>query len=379
MYHETGSWSFRKELTGTKKEKKKDRVHTKQSRAISDCILSNERQTIYITGYTDGSVVLPCSCAHPQSTVNTFTWQFLGSGQQRIPVFEDEKYSGRRVLFNESSPQNLSLLISDLRKEDQGYYRCETKQSTSIHLAVKGCDLVQSTEKLNEVTGYAGESVVLPCSCSELLAKPEQIQWRYFVENTFKEIYPNEKTERHKNRVKLLNQTSPGNLSLHISALTAEDKGDYICSVSFQRVTYRLHVEVILRTEKPHIHTVTLVTEKPHIHTSISLSTLQPSHQTQELEPPRQPHQTPQYVFILLGVILSVLLLALLALIYWRCRGGRNVKMVTRDEEELNREQDNQDDVTYSAVVHVKTAATPAHIESDPAEHTEYAPIKVRR
>ncbi|XP_067247357.1 polymeric immunoglobulin receptor-like isoform X2 [Chanodichthys erythropterus] len=328
----------------------------------SGCILSNERQTIEITGYTDGSVVLPCSCAHPQSTVITFTWQFHRSGRQWIKVFEDEKYSGRRVLFNERSPQNLSLLISDLRQEDQGYYRCETKQYTSIHLTVKGCDLVQSTKAVIEVTGYAGESVVLPCSCSELLAKPEQIQWMYYVGNTYKEIYPNEKTESHKNRVKLLNQTSPVNLSLHISALTTEDKGDYICSVSSQTVSYRLHVE-----------------EKPHIHTSISLSTLQPSHQTQELEPPQQPHNTSQYVFILLGVILSVLLLALLAFIYWRCRGGRNVKMVTRDEEELNREQDNQDDVTYSAVVHVKTAATPAHIESDPAEHTEYAPIKLKR
>ncbi|KAK9976545.1 hypothetical protein ABG768_021750 [Culter alburnus] len=328
------------------------------------CILSNEYQIIEITGYTGGSVVLPCSCAHPQSTANTFTWQFDGGGRGWISVFEDEEYSGRRVLFNERSPQNLSLLISDLRQEDQGYYKCETKQYTFIHLTVKGCDLVQNTKKLNEVTGYAGESVVLPCSCSELLTKPEQIRWMYYVEKVYKEIYPNEKIERHKNRVKLLNQTSPGNLSLHISALTAEDEGDYYCSVSSQTVSYRLRVEV------------TLGTEKPHIHTSISLSTHQPSHQTQELPPHQQPHDTSQYVFILLGVILSVLLLAL---IYWRCRGGRNVKTVTKDEEELNREQDNQDDVTYSSVVHVKTAATPVHIESDPAEHTEYAPFKLKR
>ncbi|XP_067249440.1 polymeric immunoglobulin receptor-like [Chanodichthys erythropterus] len=319
----------------------------------SGCILSDERQTIEITGYTGGSVVLPCSCAHPQSTANTFTWELFGSGGRWIQVFEYEKYSGRRVLFNESSPQNLSLLISDLRQDDEGMYQCKTEQSTSIYLKVKSCDLVQNTKATIPVTGYAGESVVLPCSCSELLAKPEQIQWMYYVEKAFKEIYPNEKSERHKNRVKLLNQTSPGNLSLHISALTAEDEGDYYCSVSSQTVSYRLYVEVTLRTEKPHIHTVTLGTEKPHIHTSISLSTLQPLHQTQELEPPQQPHDTSQR--------------------------GRNVKKVTRDEEELNREQDNQDDVTYSAVVHVKTAATPAHIESDPAEHTEYAPIKLKR
>ncbi|XP_067247355.1 polymeric immunoglobulin receptor-like [Chanodichthys erythropterus] len=268
----------------------------------SGCILSNERQTIRITGYTGGSVVLPCSCAHPQSTVITFTWQFHRSGRGWIKVFEDEKYSGRRVLFNENTPHNLSLLISDLRQEDQGHYECKTEQSTSIHLTVKGCDLVQNTEAVIPVTGYSGESVVLPCSCSELLAKPEQIRWMYYVEKAYQEIYPNEKSEKHKNRVKLLNQTSPGNLSLHISALTAEDEGDYYCSVSSQTVSYRLHVEVTLRTEKPHIHT------------SISLSTLQPSHQTQELEPPQQPHQTPQYIFILVAVFPLALILTFLAL-----------------------------------------------------------------
>ncbi|XP_067249439.1 polymeric immunoglobulin receptor-like [Chanodichthys erythropterus] len=278
------------------------------------CILSNEQQTIEITGYTGGSVVLPCSCAHPQSTAITFTWQFQNNGGQWIKVLEDEKFSGRRVLFNENTPQNLSLLISDLRQEDEGYYRCETKQYTNIHLTVKGCDLVQNTKAMIPVTGYSGESVVLPCSCSELLAKPEQIQWMYIVEKAFKEIYPNEKSEKHKNRVKLLNQTSPGNLSLHISALTAEDKGDYYCSVSSQTVSYRLYVEVTLRTEKPHIHTVTLGTEKPHIHTSISLSTLQPSHQTQELEPPQQPHDTSQYLFILVAVFPLAVILTFLAL-----------------------------------------------------------------
>ncbi|KAK9976543.1 hypothetical protein ABG768_021748 [Culter alburnus] len=307
------------------------------------CILSNEQQTTRITGYTGGSVVLPCSCAHPQSTVNTFTWLFYGNGKQWIPVFEDEEYSGRRVLFNESSPQNLSLLISDLRQEDEGFYECKTehdKITITIRLTVKGCDLVQNTKATIPVTGYSGESVVLPCSCSELLAKPEQIRWMYYVEKTFKEIYPNEKIERHKNRVKLLNQTSPGNLSLHISALTAEDKGDYYCSVSPQIVSYNLRVE-----------------EKPHIHTSISLSTLQPSHQTQELEPPQQPHDTSQYLFILVAVFPLALILPFLAL------SSRYAK----------------DEVACSAIVYVETAFTPDHTQNDAVELTEYVNTNAER
>ncbi|KAF4099460.1 hypothetical protein G5714_019586 [Onychostoma macrolepis] len=78
-------------------------------------------QTIKITGYTGGSVVLPCSCADTQSTATTFIWEFQQQNQW-FQVFQDVKYSGRRVLFNESSPTNLSLLISDLRMDDQGYY-----------------------------------------------------------------------------------------------------------------------------------------------------------------------------------------------------------------------------------------------------------------
>ncbi|KAF4099459.1 uncharacterized protein si:dkey-15j16.3 [Onychostoma macrolepis] len=334
----------------------------------TDCIVSDMDQTIVITGYTGGSVVLPCSCADPQSTATTFIWEFQQQNRW-FPVFEDVKYSGRRVLFNESSPTNLSLLISDLRMDDQGYYGCKTEANriTYVDLKVKGCDLVENRRTV-VVTGYSGESVALPCSCTELLAKPQQIQWMYLIENTYKEIYPNEQTENYKNRVKLLNPNTPGNLSLHISALTTEDQGHYQCFVSSQQVVgFRL--TVLHAEEKPHVHTATLTTH-------------QASHQTQDSTTSQlklTPQHVSQNVFILLGVFFSVLLLLLLAFILWRCRGGRNDKKVTTDGEELKREQDNQDDVMYSAVVHVKKASTPAHTHNGPVELTEYAPINIKR
>ncbi len=97
------------------------------------------KQTIQIQGYTGGSVVLPCSCADPQSTDTTFTWEFQKDNLW-FKVFQDEKYSGRRVLFNERSSTNRSLLISDLRMDDQGYYSCKTQTNslTNVHLKVKG-------------------------------------------------------------------------------------------------------------------------------------------------------------------------------------------------------------------------------------------------
>ncbi|XP_059354761.1 uncharacterized protein LOC132092515 [Carassius carassius] len=214
------------------------------------CIVSDVKQTMVITGYTGGSAVLPCFCADPQSTVRTFTWDYQ-QGNQWIQVFQDEKYSGRRVLFDELSPTNLSLLISDLRMNDQGYYRCmtEPKIFTYVKLNVKGCDLVDNSRTV-EVTRYSGASVVLPCSCTELLAKPEHIQWSYNNEkNLYKEMYPNEQIENYKNRIKLFDPNTPGNLSLHISALTTEDRGDYRCFVSSQRIVY-VRLYVLHREEK---------------------------------------------------------------------------------------------------------------------------------
>ncbi|XP_026088517.1 polymeric immunoglobulin receptor-like [Carassius auratus] len=325
------------------------------------CIVSDVGQTMVITGYTGGSVVLPCSCADPQTTVGNFTWGYH-QGNKWIQVFQDEKYSGRRVLFDKLSPTNLSLLISDLRTNNQGYYRCmtEPKIFTDVILNVKGCDLVDNRRTV-VVTGYSGASVVLPCSCTELLAKPEHIQWKYYKENKYKEIYPNEEIENYKNRVKLFDPNTPGNLSLQISALTTEDRGYYQCFVSSQQIVFvSLHV----------LHPEEKTTHQPSPQTQDST--------TSQLKPIPIDH-TPQFVFILLGVFISVLLLALLAFMCWRYRGSRNAKKVTTDGEELKREQDIQDDVMYSSVVHVKRASTPAHTHSEPAELTEYASISVKR
>ena len=101
---------------------------------------------------------------------------------------------------------------------------------------LSGCDLDQNTQTV-EVTGHSGESVVLPCSCTELQDTPLQLTWTFTsLEHTTKpeEIYPNEQSKRHRGRVKLLNESSPGNLSLHISDLNTEDQGEYHCSVLHQ-------------------------------------------------------------------------------------------------------------------------------------------------
>lgn len=90
-----------------------------------------------------------------------------------------------------------------------------------------GCTLNRQTESM---TGYVGQSVLLPCSCSELQAKPHTFRW-IFLESDYKEIFPKDQTNLYTDRVQLFNDHPPGNLSLLISHLTVEDGGWYRCKI----------------------------------------------------------------------------------------------------------------------------------------------------
>ncbi|XP_056308777.1 uncharacterized protein LOC130220567 [Danio aesculapii] len=195
------------------------------------CDVSDHRQTKAVTGYTGGSVLLPCSCHDPQSKAQSINSLYFNHRRNQWPeVLKEEKYKDRLKQFNQRSPANLSLLISDLSKEDEGDYQFQTSQiSTLIRVTIKDCDL-----DLLEVTGHSGESVVVPCSCTELQAKPQQLTWAFTAlkpRGKPEEMYPDEQSERHRGQVKLLNEGSPGNLSLHVSDLKTEDQGEYQCSV----------------------------------------------------------------------------------------------------------------------------------------------------
>ncbi|XP_056307884.1 obscurin-like [Danio aesculapii] len=209
------------------------------------CYLLVQGQSKAVTGYTGGSVLLPCSCVYPHSTKQTLRWSYYNRMEYKwTEVFKEEKYKNRLKLFNQTST-DLSLLISDLSKEDEGDYMCQTSQSsTSIRVTIKGCYLDENKQTL-EVTGHSGESVVLPCSCTELQAKPQQLTWTFTAlkpRGKPEEMYPDEQSERHRGRVKLLNEGSPGNLSLHISDLKTEDQGEYQCSVLTGQYTITLTV-----------------------------------------------------------------------------------------------------------------------------------------
>ena len=72
-----------------------------------------------VTKYSGESVLLPCSCTHLQAEPQGVRWW---KGQRQIDLSTP---ADRIQMANQDSPGNLSLLISDLTKEDEGEYRCK--------------------------------------------------------------------------------------------------------------------------------------------------------------------------------------------------------------------------------------------------------------
>ncbi|XP_058246966.1 uncharacterized protein LOC131353901 [Hemibagrus wyckioides] len=290
------------------------------------CDLSGDNDLVEITQHQGGSVLLPCSCSDLNTKPQTFTWRTYRTGPS-TDVLNDEHYRGRLQLFNNISPGNLSLFISDLREEDGADYRCSTekeyrdmkinvkvgrretsthsgktdrrppseqppskttnsppssssttleqdKQQTHSRLPL-GCELVKKAE-VEDMTVFTGESVVLPCVCTDLQNKPKSLKWEFSIptesnSNHYQEIYP-EQTGHHRNRVKLVSKNSPGNLSLLLSDLTEEDQGNYRCSVQAERKDFRLNVKVGRRetsthsTEDLHQNSLQVKQQTLHLH-----------------------------------------------------------------------------------------------------------------
>ncbi|KAK1784495.1 hypothetical protein P4O66_006613 [Electrophorus voltai] len=99
---------------------------------------------------------------------------------------------------------------------------------TFIPCVSAGCSLAEN-QKTDYITAYTGDSVLLPCCCTDPHAKPESFTWRKrnTSGNTWDVI--TSESEQYRNRVQLGTAHSPGNLSLLISHLTEEDEGDYRC------------------------------------------------------------------------------------------------------------------------------------------------------
>ncbi|XP_076872564.1 V-set and immunoglobulin domain-containing protein 1-like [Brachyhypopomus gauderio] len=109
--------------------------------------------------------------------------------------------------------------------------------------AADGCTLDHHSER--GIVGYAGESVLLPCSCTNTHTRPERFIWEKHNTHTNTWDVISSESEQYRNRVQLGTAHSPGNLSLLISHLTEEDEGQYRCNIKENEYRYiTLYVSV---------------------------------------------------------------------------------------------------------------------------------------
>ncbi|XP_060758475.1 uncharacterized protein LOC132869143 [Neoarius graeffei] len=208
-----------------------------------------------------------------------------------------------------------------------------------------GCELVKAG--LEAVTGFTGESVVLPCVCTDLQDKPKSVKWAFRRESgtNYQKIYP-EQTGHHRNRVKLVSKNPPGNLSLLISDLTEEDQGEYRCSAQADYKYFRLSVKAKRRETSTH---------------SRKTDTTPPSEPTTLEQDKQQTHSSLPIVFGILAVLLLVIP-GVVTFICWRHRGtcarGRcGENRMTEERPDWKRKQEDQTgpDDTYSTVTYINT------------------------
>uniref|UniRef100_A0A3B4E5U9 Ig-like domain-containing protein n=1 Tax=Pygocentrus nattereri TaxID=42514 RepID=A0A3B4E5U9_PYGNA len=206
---------------------------------ITDCKLS-ETQEKDIHKYPGESVLLPCSCSDQHTKPVSVKWERVVSGGTEVSN-EMELYKGRVQMFNRNLPANLSLLISNLTEQDQGTYRCSinNNQFIDITLNITDCKLSETQEK--DIHKYPGQSVLLPCTCSDQRTIPVSVKWEH-VDSGGTEV--SNETPRYTGRVQMFNKNLPANLSLLISNLTEQDQGTYRCSINNkQSINIRLSLK----------------------------------------------------------------------------------------------------------------------------------------
>ncbi|XP_053087867.1 V-set and immunoglobulin domain-containing protein 1-like [Pangasianodon hypophthalmus] len=202
------------------------------------CNLVNHGHELKIKANVSSAVLLPCFCTDINTTAQSFQWRKINKPKNIWGSINEKRVQ----LVNASSPGNLSLFISNLTVEDEGLYRCEIRSGnyTDIHLTIKGSTQIIHAYELT-ITAHAGGSILLPCHSANLTTKPKRFKWRKY--SMSKTVWDDMSSDRH--RFQLVNDHSPGNLSLIISHLTKEDEGVYRCELGRDKYTdMKLVVEV---------------------------------------------------------------------------------------------------------------------------------------
>ncbi|KAK1803523.1 hypothetical protein P4O66_020742 [Electrophorus voltai] len=177
---------------------------------VSGCSLSENQQHVEISRSPGESVFLLCSCTDLQEEPVRMEWR-LSHHEDLHSTELSHRYSGR----------------------------------------VQSCTLSETPEE--KLIKYPGESVLLPCSCTDHHTKPGTLKWEHLgssTESTWAEVFNG--TAHYTDRIQMFNQNNPANFSLLISNLTEEDHGTYRCTVNNnQSITISLSFKGCTLPETP--------------------------------------------------------------------------------------------------------------------------------
>ncbi|XP_034158054.2 uncharacterized protein LOC117596621 [Pangasianodon hypophthalmus] len=264
-----------------------------------------------------------------------------------------------------------------------------------LHIA-EGCMLSDNTQV--SITASSGESVALPCSCADPQDRAPNLIWEFRKKGivSFYAIYPSDETNRYQGRVQLLTGDAPGNFTILISHLTAEDGGEYQCREKNQISNLRL---VFLTVKAPLVlSTTTASTARPNGGSKTTESTPNPGSSveltdkipksTQMVNDKINPHSgTPDKVKVLkwsvinhLYILVPVLLVMLLLFggVCWTYRAQRRGQTRSKELRTEQRSEEGQhgNELLYSDVK-FKPARKPPQKHSDD-EDVVYASVKKR-
>ncbi|XP_051946985.1 CD276 antigen homolog isoform X2 [Xyrauchen texanus] len=309
---------------------------------IMGCLVSENRISEKISRYSGETVLLNCSvkCSGAQYSADQSRWKLPKQREIKPNVNStdlNQLYQGRAQMYDFRSG-NVSLLIVNVTEEDEGSYSCwiNENQHKNFSLTIKGCTL--SETEVEPKTKYPGESVLLPCSCTDPKTKPKTFTWIHVDSN---ETEVSKETLHYKGRIHTFQEAIPSNLSLLISNLTEEDQGMYRCTVN----------------------------GKESINVNLTV--------TGSVDFSKKP------LIVILICLVVLFILGVSACIYWRYNRAnrersRESQVIQRtDEDDVTcstvvqikgrkpEERQQEDDVTYSSVVYINSHRARIHINSE--------------
>ncbi|XP_016384159.1 junctional adhesion molecule-like, partial [Sinocyclocheilus rhinocerous] len=163
-------------------------------------------------------------------------------GESR-PEAQQQDYHDRAHFFTDQIQHgNFSLLLDNLRAEDEGRYTCRVysqQNSGETVVQIKDVERLLVSGSDESISASVGEDITLNCSVDSHITPEhiEEVSWKKTDGNILVLLYqnktlPDSSDERYRDRVEFFTAEIPkGNFSLRLKSVRTEDKGVYMCQV----------------------------------------------------------------------------------------------------------------------------------------------------